>query len=144
MAFTVKQRRYLQERLKGKNKKLAALIAGYSESTAENALHKIETPVLRERFSRLARVVLPEEKLVLRLAEGLDATITKVVTHEGEVTDYVECVDYDQRRKYIELVAEFAQYVMPRGTQTNVGLNVPITVTVEHIASEYPIPTKTK
>lgn len=103
--LTKRQWRYLEERVKGNTKKLSALLAGYSESTAENAAQKIETPRLREMFARLITQVIPNEALVLRLAEGLDATRTIFATSEGAITDFLEVIDYSERRRYLELVA---------------------------------------
>jgi hypothetical protein len=113
-ALSGKQRKYLQQRIKGNSKTQAALLAGYSKSTALNATQKIETPALREHLMQLAHITIPEAKILARLAEGLDATGIKFATHEGEITDFVECVDFETRRKYLELAAEWAGYVAPR------------------------------
>lgn len=128
IGLSVRDRKYLKERLKGHNKKLAALLAGFPESMAENAAQKIETPRVKEEFTRLLNRVIPSEKLVIRLAEGLDATQMKYATFEGKITDFVEAVDFEQRRKYLELAASMSGRHEKYERQTNTNITVPIQI----------------
>lgn len=54
------------------------------------------------------------EKLAQRIAEGLDATEIKFFQHEGKVIQTVEVVDWEQRRKYIELAVKYAGYYVDK------------------------------
>lgn len=69
----------------GKTKKEAAIAAGYSFSTAHNAAAIIERGAVKEAFQELIQQVIPGEKIIERLAEGLNATETRCFVHEGEV-----------------------------------------------------------
>jgi hypothetical protein len=52
---------YVQGRLEGKSKKQAALAAGFSETMANDAADKIETPDVREAFAQLVREMIPPQ-----------------------------------------------------------------------------------
>jgi hypothetical protein len=110
-SLDLRRRKYLKARLDGRTKKAAALLAGFSEEMAANAAAKIETPLFRSIFAAKAAHLIPEEKLILRLAEGLDAVETKVTSFEGKITDFVDCIDFDQRRKYLELALSVTRRV---------------------------------
>jgi hypothetical protein len=131
VGLSVRERKYLKERLKGHNKKLSALLAGYPESMANAAIAKIETPKVREEFQKLLNRVIPSEKLVIRLAEGLDATQTKFATMDGKITDFVEAVDFDQRRKYLELAASMSgRYERNEAKQPTVMIPIQIVTSI--------------
>ena len=116
---------YAKELMKGRSKKEAALAAGYSEATASQALAKIERPN-QEYFERLMDRFIPDELLAQKVREGLDATVVKTATFEGEITDEKEYADMPTRARYIELAAEFKGRIRRNGGDTTV--NLPITL----------------
>jgi hypothetical protein len=103
-------RKYLEGILSGKTKKSAALAAGYSESTARNAAAVIERPLVRLALQEIVREVIPPEKIVQRLAEGLDAMDTVFARYKGKITDQLAVIAWDTRLHYIELAAKMAGY----------------------------------
>ncbi len=107
------------------SKKACALAAGYSNYVAQNAKNSIEKPHA-EYFRRLADVAIPDELLIIRLREGMDATRVVTATHEGIITDRVEFVDFKERREHITLAAEFKGIISRNGAQ--VAVNVPVTL----------------
>ena len=109
--LNTKQRAYVEGRASGKNKKQAALDAGYSASTARVPGPAIEgCAAVRQEFRRLIRSKITGEKIAQRLAEGLDAVDTKFFQFEGEVTDSRDVVAWSERREYAKLAAEFGGY----------------------------------
>lgn len=123
-----RQRKYVEERAKGKDKLNAAIAAGYSKTTARIAGEKIENrqPV-REAFQALVQEMIKPQKVVQRISEGLDATKYEsstvnewvpVPTADGKGTvlkkqsrtEVTELTDYGERRKYAELVAKFGGF----------------------------------
>jgi hypothetical protein len=108
--LSLRQRKYVEGRARGKTKTQAALEAGYAKSVARNAKDRIETADVHEAFARLIRDGVPPEKLVQLLREGLDATETKLFTFRGKVRDMRRVVDFAQRRAYLELVVEYGGY----------------------------------
>jgi hypothetical protein len=96
--------------LSGKTKKVAALAAGYSESTARNAAAVIERPLVRLALQEVVRDAIPPEKIVQRLVEGLDAMDTVVAKYKGKITDKLAVVDLGTRLHYIDLAAKMAGY----------------------------------
>lgn len=105
-----RQRKYVELLADGETKMDAALRAGYAETTAENAKGAIETPSVQEAFAALIRMTIPAHLIAERLREGIDAQKTEFAKFEGKITDQVDCVDFEQRRKYAELAAEFGMY----------------------------------
>lgn len=121
---------YAQALLKGKgrvSKRKAALSAGFPESMANNAKAKIED-VHREYFQRLADAVIPDELLITKLREGLDATEVKTANYEGKITGMEEFVDFKTRLAYLETAAEWKGRVSRRGAAGNTEINMPITL----------------
>jgi len=65
--------------------------------------------MLRERDVRSLivqvqeQVGITDQYLAKRLKEGLEARETKVVTHEGQVTDKVDLPDFHAREKYLQM-----------------------------------------
>lgn len=105
-----RERKYVEGRVSGKSKKQAALAAGYSESMANSAVAKIETPNVRAAFQRAVRAAIPESKIVGRLSEGLDAEHSRPVISGKEVIDTITEPDYRERREYLSLAAKFGGY----------------------------------
>jgi phage terminase small subunit len=108
--LSLRRRKYVEGRARGKTKTQAALEAGYAKSVARNAKDRIETVDVHEAFARLIREGVPAEKLVQLLREGLDATETKFVAFRGRVRDVRRVVDFSKRRAYLELVVEYGGY----------------------------------
>jgi hypothetical protein len=126
-----KRGRFVAGLIEGKSMRRAALDAGYSQSMADNAGHKI-LPGAREEFKQeLARRV-PYAKLVQRIVEGLNARELKLAQFEGEYTDKRYLVDYSERRRYAELVLKLFGYLKEQaeitGTEDAPPLNFNLTV----------------
>ena len=127
---TGKTKLYAQILIKSKgkiSKKAAALAAGFSEAMARNAKVKIED-VHREYFQRLADAAIPDELLIIKLREGLDATEVKTASYEGQITGMEEFVDFKTRHMYLETAAEWKGRVQRRGVGGNTEVNIPITL----------------
>lgn len=67
--LNLRQRKYVEGIVDGKTKKQAAVEAGYSTSTAENAAAIIEGPDVRAAFEKLIRRNVDPNKIVQRLTE---------------------------------------------------------------------------
>lgn len=115
-----KRRKYLENRAKGQSKMEAALNAGFSESMAENAKEKIENPIA-EQLAKAIQKLIPIEKVVQRINEGMDALETKIVQHQGIVTDFIDLVAWSERREYTAMAAEYGQYHIPRQKHEHEG-----------------------
>lgn len=109
---TVKQARFVEGLTEGKSARRSALDAGYSESSADHATTEI-LPVVERAFGEVIRRVIPVERLVQRLGEGLDAVEVKVAASEGKITDQREFVDYGERRAYAELIVKLGGHFVP-------------------------------
>ncbi len=82
----------------------AALEAGYTENTASNAKRDLlEKPALKAAFADLMRAQIPDELVIQRLREGIDATETKFFAHNGNVKAERNVINYGERRAYLEL-----------------------------------------
>lgn len=92
----------------GKSKEEAKRIAQYSATTSTSTIEK--SPQIKAAFARLVRRSIPAHKLAQRLAEGVDATKSIVVT-SGKESSISEVVDFRERREYVKLAAEFGGYV---------------------------------
>lgn len=88
------------------SKRQAALAAGFPESMADNAKAKIEDPH-RAYFERLANAICPDEVLLIKGRQGLDATKVIAATFEGQITDTREFADFSVRADYIKIMAAF-------------------------------------
>jgi hypothetical protein len=102
--------RRLQRRLRSRQ---SALDAGYAESVARTAKEHIETPDVQKAFAALIQSVIPAEKIVARIAEGLDAMETKVFSFQGMIFDQTDMIAWSERREYAKLAAEYGQYFVP-------------------------------
>jgi hypothetical protein len=112
-ALSLRKRLYLKSRADGKTKFQSALDAGYAESVAKTAKEHIETPDVRTAFAALIQAVIPSEKIVARIAEGLDAMETKCYAFQGMVFDQVDMVAWTERREYAKMAAEYGEYFAP-------------------------------
>lgn len=109
-ALSARKRIYLQSLVNGKTKRQAALDAGYAESVAKTAKEHIETPDVQKAFAALIQSVIPAEKIVARIAEGLDAMETKVFSFQGMIFDQTDMIAWTERREYAKLAAEYGSY----------------------------------
>jgi hypothetical protein len=118
------------------SKRQAALAAGFSESMAENAKVKIEDPH-RAYFERLANAICPDETLILKGREGLDATKVIAASCGGIITDTLELADFSVRADYIKIMAAFKGVapLKPAPINMNSG-GGPIFVKVTRIGKE--------
>jgi len=107
----IRQQKYVENRAAGMNKYRAGLAAGYSTHMARAATAKIERPEVREALKKLLRQFVSAHKLAQRIAEGLDAMETKIVTYKGAITDTIDLVNYTERREYIKLILEYGYSV---------------------------------
>lgn len=112
--LSLKKKKYVKGLVEGKTKKQAAIDAGYSVNTAENAKAVIETPDVRAAFRDVIRKHVPMDKVGLRIAEGLDAMETKFATWEGKITDSSDVIAWTERRAYAELAAQWGGYFVPK------------------------------
>ncbi len=108
--LNLRQRRYIEGLAAGKTKLLAALNAGYSRASAENAARIIEGPDVRRAFQAILQQEIGMEQIALRLREGLDAMDTKFFHHKGKVIDTRQVADYEMRLAYLELAVEYGGY----------------------------------
>jgi hypothetical protein len=110
VALSARKRIYLESLSTGKSKRQSALDAGYAESVARTAKEHIETPDVQKAFAALIRSVIPAEKIVARIAEGLDAMETKVFSFQGMVFDEKDLIAWGERREYAKMAAEYGEY----------------------------------
>jgi hypothetical protein len=112
--LTTRQKKYARERAKGKNKKQAALAAGYAESTARVAGAMIEA---RPEFQEESATALLDEAHQGRdhgaevQAEGMDATETHAFaigskTQGTEHVEHLETPAWDTRLRYLQTYFE--------------------------------------
>lgn len=92
----LKVRRYLKELPRSKTKKEAALKAGYSVQTAENATHKIESQVGKSRMhAALEKAGVTDESISKGIKDAMDATTADTRP------------DHQVRLKSIEIAGKF-------------------------------------
>ena|ERR1700733_12757929 len=111
-----RKRKYVKGLVEGKSKTKAAIEAGYSKNTAVAAASHIDTPDVQAALKALIQQTIPIKTLARRLKQGLSAKETKFATFEGKITDHRDCINFAERRAYVELVAEmggFFQKVKP-------------------------------
>lgn len=101
---TPRQSKLIEGIVEGKSTRQAALDAGYTEHTAAHPDELLSTEAVRVG---LAKLIAPLEKIAQRVNEGLDAEVTEFAKFEGRITHSIQCVDFEQRRKYAELAARF-------------------------------------
>lgn len=134
--LSLRKRIYVEGLSQGKTKMQAALDAGYAESVAKTAKQHIETDDVREAFAQLIRATIPAEKIVGRIAEGLDAMETKLFSFQGLVFDREDMISWTERREYAKLAAEFGGYFKPtQRTEGDVNHSGEVKVTVEFVGS---------
>lgn len=106
-----RKQKYALARLKGKNKKESALVAGYAPSTNT---HLIETPDFKEAFANALRRRAGIEDVTKTLKRGLKAKKVHWATLEGKFTDFRETPDYKEQRESAALIAQMAGYWTPK------------------------------
>ena len=116
-------KQYAANLLAGMSKLEAAKDAGFPETVARNAKQKIEDPN-RDYFTKLMDAFIPDELMAKKTREGLDATVVKIASFKGEITDVKEFADFPTRARYLEIAAEFKGRVQ-RG-KGDVNLNMPV------------------
>jgi hypothetical protein len=117
----------------GKTMKAAAKAAGYSDSTASHPGDVLDRPAVHEQ---LVKLLPPITKLAKRISEGVDAKRTVFANFEGQITDSRDCIDFEQRRKYVELALNVSGVPVtqrPGQPLVNVG---PIQVVIRAIGSD--------
>jgi hypothetical protein len=101
-----RQAKLLEGIVGGKSLHRAALDAGYSRNTADHPADLLGTKSMR---AALQALLPPVEKIAQRINEGLDATKTEFAKFEGAITDTRECVDFAERRQYVELACRLKE-----------------------------------
>lgn len=121
-----RKQKYVRARVKGKSKRQAAKLAGYSPLVAKAAGTRVETADVREVFQGIVQRAVNMDTLAKVLVAGLHATQTKLAQVDGHFSDERELPDYGERRAYAELCAEYAGYVTKdvdqSGKQTSVNI----------------------
>ena len=100
--LTIRQRKFIDGKLKGKSSAKAAREAGYSESVARHADRIIsESPHVRAAINAVLEACgITDELLAKRVAEGVDATVfLRPTLHDTERV----LVDFRERREMVEL-----------------------------------------
>lgn len=108
--LNLRQAQYVKGLGNGLSRRQAAIDAGYSIHSANDASRAIEKPKVKQAFAKLMRQRIPAHKIAQRIAEGLDATETKFFAYEGRITDQAECTDWASRKQYAELAAKYGGY----------------------------------
>lgn len=84
----------------------AAIEAGYAPGTAKNIRAEVlEKPAVKKALTDLLRDAVPDSLFARRVREGVDALETKFFAEKGLVRSEREVIDFDERRRYLELVA---------------------------------------
>ena len=110
--LTMRQQRFVSEKISGKTDKAAALAAGYSLSTALVACRNVAgAPAVQAEFKRLLAQVVPDEFLVGKLRAGLNATKKTYVTWDGRVSDERRDPDYSTQHKFVDLACKIKQVI---------------------------------
>lgn len=122
--LTAREKKYIKGRAEGKTKQQSALDANYPPSVARDAGRWIERPHVQRAFQELMDRYIPDELIGQRMREGMSATQVKTASFNGEITDIQEFVDFEQRRKYAELAAEFKGRIRRQNGDVNVNLPV--------------------
>jgi hypothetical protein len=65
-------------------------------------------------FQALLSRKIPSSMLVQRIAEGLDARKTKFASFESDFTDKRSMVDFEVRRRWVELACKLMGYLKER------------------------------
>ena len=110
----MRQAKYVQGVMEGKTKYQAALDAGYSESSARSPRTNIEKGKIRAFFQEVIREAVPLEDFKEKVREGVNATVVKIASFEGAITDERVYADFGTRLNYLRDVAEWAGYHVPK------------------------------
>lgn len=106
--LTVKEAKLVKAKVEGKTHKEAYIEAGYSPSENERAMvsntdKTLKKPHVKEAFEiAMAKANLTEDRLALKLSEGLDATKAVVMGKESSDSFVDVQPDYAIRHKYLE------------------------------------------
>ena len=110
--LSLKQRKFIDGRLRGKSSSEAAREAGYSESVARHADRISESPNVRGAIEDILQVSgFSDEQLGTRIAERLNATIVLRATRYGK-REVV--VNFTERREMVQLVLRLKGYLIER------------------------------
>ncbi len=112
--LTPRQAKLLEGIAELKSQAEAARAAGYAPSTARNAHRILEGAKMSREFQSLLRRHVNPDKVGYRIAQGLDALETKLVTYKGVITDSCELINWDARRAYIEIAAKYTGYYVDK------------------------------
>jgi len=80
----------------------AAREAGYSEQSALSG-KPMQSNAVQVAFLQLMEEACPDQLLVKKIREGLDAMETKIATFEGTISDSKDFISWSERRAYLEL-----------------------------------------
>ena len=64
------------------------------------------------------RPELTEEKIAQRIAEGIEATETKIFQHEGEIIESAPRVAWTARHQFLDLYGKFSHLLKPQDGAT--------------------------
>ena len=101
--------------------------AGYTEATAKNPSNLTNS----EGWLALLEKYVPDEKLTIKLDEGLDANRTvsaKIIDKEAttQTDDFIDVPDFMARHKYLETALKLKQKLIERKDITTGGKPLPI------------------
>ena len=106
--LTIKEAKLVKAKIQGKTHKEAYKEAGYSLSKSEhsnvsNTDKILNKPHVKEAFNKaLEKANITEERLAIKLSEGLDATKAVVMGKESTESFVDVQPDYAIRHKYLE------------------------------------------
>lgn len=102
--LTERQERFVDHYVDCGNGAEAARKAGYSENADDEiAYENLRKPHIKAAIQeRMDQAGITKAKLLQAINEGLEATMVKIATHEGEITDEKSFPDYSIRHRYLE------------------------------------------
>lgn len=113
-ALQIKRRKVAQALLEGKNTKDSILAGGYSESTATKNPGEVLRGMQLE-FAGVLDELLPKERMVSTLVEGLEATkVEHIYNAKAGAVEHFEGPDYYARTKCAELLAKLGGFIVRR------------------------------
>ena len=120
---TLRQKKYVGNIVvKGMRKEDAALDAGYNPNSNPTMIEKT-AGVQNLMVTALKRAGLDEDKLALKIRDGLEANDHRFFTHEGEVVSEREVPDQSTRHKFLQTSLELMRYIKSN-TIENLNLGV--------------------
>ena len=131
LRLSPRQSKFLEEVLAGKNQYQAAVSAGYSKSFSQNPAALMKGRALQEAFGELMPSI---ERLAQGICEGISAERIEFIKLQGSITDKRSHIDWEQRRKYIELASRLRGLLSQ--PKVNVEMNGDIQVVIEHIGGK--------